>query len=330
MNGVTLELLVPGLRDALERLPKNARRRFPASMRLLTRSDPEAVSATAPDERLLETFGLGAGEDHDAPVAPFSLLGDGGEPGEDWWMRADPGYLQPDQDRLLLFPPAPGNLTQAAAERCCEALNAHFADRGLAFLCPRPGRWYVRLPQRPRLRTAPLDAVLGRNIHAHLPTGADARHWRALMNEVQMLLHGAGPGSRAGVNTVWFWGAGRLPASLGSAISCVRSNRPTAVGLARCAGLEDGPPPDDADAWLRRRPGGVQVIELAGVPAAAVAEGAGSSALEPFERSWAGPLWRALRAGRLSELRLWPGGGTIFRARPASVWRFWRRGRRVG
>ena len=61
-----------------------------------------------------------------------------------------------------------------------------------------------------RVRTSSLDLVAGRSLDPFMPSGEDAGQLRSLMNECQMLLHAEEfPGM---VNSLWFWGIGRLPA----------------------------------------------------------------------------------------------------------------------
>ena len=318
---VELTLLVPGLAETMKADPDGAR--FPALERLLTRSDRYAVSSADGDELLLEQFGMVPAADADAPIAPLSLLGDGGEPGDGWWLRSDPVHLQADQDRLLLVGAEQLALTAIEAKAYCAALNAHFADRGLVFLCPHPQRWYLRLDTEPRVRTRPLGAVLGRNVHAHLPTGPEAPRWRALLNEVQMLLHGSEPNDARNargappVNSVWFFGAGRLPHSCSSRFASLCGDAALVRGLARCAGTECCGVPIDGGAWLQQITAGTHLISFPAITEAGAAE--------LFAQRWAAPLWRALRRGRLQRLALWPGGGQWFRAAPSSIWRFWRR-----
>lgn len=330
MRGITLELLVPGLVDALGRVAQGGGPRFPALQRLLGRADRVAAHSGDGGELLLSRFGMQREPDTDAPVAPLSLLGEGGDPGEHWWLRADPVHLRADQDRLLLMGAPLIQLTREHAEAFCRLLNEHFADQGLTFLCHHPTRWYLRLAEPPRIRTAPLAQVQGRNVHAHLPEGPDAGLWRGRLNEVQMLLHGAGPnqaraaGGAEAVNSLWFWGAGRRPAACTGGFDAVYGDSPLAAGLARCSGSATAPLPETAAAWLDSQPAGRQLITMDWVGAAALV-GDGEGALRTFEHRWARPLWQALGRGRVAAITLWPGGAHGYRLHRTSPWRFWRR-----
>ena len=79
-------------------------------------------------------------------------------------------------------------------------------------------RWYLRLPNVPDIVTRPPLAALGDHIDPYLPSGPERRFWHRLANDVQMVLHGTAINAareRRGeppINSLWFWGAGTLPA----------------------------------------------------------------------------------------------------------------------
>ena len=76
------------------------------------------------------------------------------------------------------------------ARRCVAALNAHFARRRHR-LRTRRGRTLVRARRatRPTSTTTPARRGGAADLSHRLPRGADARHWRRWLNEIQMLLH---------------------------------------------------------------------------------------------------------------------------------------------
>ncbi|MDD5612819.1 MAG: hypothetical protein PHF75_07240, partial [Gallionella sp.] len=144
-----------------------------------------------------------------APLASVSAAFDGLEPG--CWLRADPVHLRLQREQVVLLPNVTLGEDEAAA--LCLSLNEYFSDQGMAFFAPHPQRWYLRVAEVPDIRTVPLSQAAGRNIHGHLPTGAEARRWHQLLNEVQMLLH-AHPlnelreaRGELPVNSVWLWDA---------------------------------------------------------------------------------------------------------------------------
>src|SRR6185436_15905588 len=197
----------------------------------------------------------------DLPLAALSLLGDGVDPGTACWMQADPVHLQVHRDQLLLAGSGPLDLTAAEAGELTRALSAHFAGDGLEFIAPAPEHWYVRVRDEPRVRTTPTAEAIGERIEPLLPQGEDGPRWRRIVNEAQMLLHGHPRNEtreaegKAPVNSVWLWGAGRMPAIPRDApYGAVWSSHPLAAGIASAAGLR-----------LHAIPGsGIEVIETAG------------------------------------------------------------------
>lgn len=232
-----------------------------------------------------------------SPVAPYTLLADGGVPGRDFWMRADPVHLSVGLDGLGLDGAAL-ELTRAEADALAGALNRHFGNEP-AFHALRPDRWYVRLPTAPDVDTTPPTAARGASIGDKLPSGADATRFRALMNEVQMALHehplNAEREARGApsVNSVWFWGGGVLEAPAARPYSVVLANDALARGLARAARIPDRPLPRDGRTMLAALP----------------AEGAALAVLDAppspsLERDWFEPLFAALREGGIGMLSL--------------------------
>jgi hypothetical protein len=72
----------------------------------------------------------------------------------------------------------------------------------------------------------------------HTPDGPEARRWRTLLSEAQVLLHNHprnAARAEAGlvpVNSLWFWGGGILPDSVASAYATLFSDDPVLHGLA--------------------------------------------------------------------------------------------------
>jgi hypothetical protein len=126
------------------------------------------------------------------------------------WMRADPVHLAVSRDNVQLFDS--GVLQPSAAEMSAIAntLNRHFAEDGLSFVFPQPTRGYVQVAAAEAAQSSPLWSVIGGNVFTHMPASPK---WRAMLNEVQMLLHThpvnqqrEANGVRA-INGLWCWGA---------------------------------------------------------------------------------------------------------------------------
>ncbi len=86
----------------------------------------------------------------------------------------------------------------------------------------RGGQWFILADAPIDLQTTLLDAVLGKSAQERLPNGSDARLWRKLTNQIQMLWHASAVNvarEQRGtmvVNALWVHGGGqwrRLPRS---------------------------------------------------------------------------------------------------------------------
>jgi|SRR5690606_38229444 len=304
---------------------------LPALETLLARGRLQARESAYPEQWLMSAYGAETGS------APFALLAEGGEAEQAVWLRADPCHLHVNRDKLILTDAHTFELEREEAEALVESLNRHFAEDGMTFYPMQPERWYVRLNDVPSIRTTPLDAARGRDIDPLLPEGEAAKHWRHLLNEVQMLLHDH-PVNEAreargapAVNTVWFWGAGRHEALSRRPYNRVRARDPLAAGLAQSSGASILPLPDDAAQWLPNAPAdGVELMVLESLVAPA---GYGNAyewrtRLEALEREWFAPLLAALRSGRIGMLTIHAlGGGMNFDAETTrqDLRYFWRR-----
>ena len=215
---------------ALEQLLAKGRRR--------AESGPVAakpVAVTSAEAWLCGQFSVDRQQDW--PIAPYSLLADGGEPGRHHWLRADPVHLKLEGSRLVLADGGTFSISQQEAESLTDSLNPHFSADGLTFYPLRPDRWYLRSETAPALETTQLTAAAGKSIDTLLPRGGDARTWRTRLNDVQMLLHGHAVNEareRAGqppINSVWLWGGGTLSDAVSAPFDADRGCRPRRGGL---------------------------------------------------------------------------------------------------
>jgi len=299
--------------------------RRPALERICGRADRQTAAVHGFEATLFELFNVVAPASADLPVAAVTHQIDFDSGHDGCWMRADPVYLHADRDRLLLFDGTSFALDRTEAETLAAGVNAALADRGLRVEIGRdPGRWYVRLPVPPEMLTTPPLAARGGSVAAALPRGGDAIRWLALANEVQMILHasrvnqarqarGAVP-----VNSLWWWGAGVLPAVSASPWSRVVATDPLAVGLARLRGCPCGE--STIGAVVDRT---LVVVDPQAERGADAAAAAALDRLSVVENRWCAPLYADLRAGRIDALELRT-RDTWFRLTRFGRLRFWR------
>ncbi|QBQ56316.1 hypothetical protein [Nitrosococcus wardiae] len=331
-----LTLVVPGLIPALE-AEATVGFRLPFLERIVAQASSEVVAPSLYEILLFHLFGLPQSGPMDLPLAPLMYSWDKGglplEPG--WWLRADPVCLQPDRDRLVLFGPRSLELNQAESQSLARTVAPLFTEYGWQLEALQPDRWYLRLPQPEKVTFTALAAIEGRHIEPGLPVGPEASRWRALLNEIQMLLHDC-PLNRereerglSPVNSLWFWGAGEAPscpaASLWQQVSW--GKEPLLQALAAYCKIPGKPIPAGASTWLAQNsaPGnylmGLDSL-LQGTDPLHYRE-----ILLALEENWFRVLHAALRDRRLASLTFYPLNGHGYRLTGLQSWYLWRRPR---
>lgn len=165
------------------------------------------------------------------------------------WLRADPAYIRPDINGARLL--ATGDtlrLDSNDVEALLPALRPLFGDTGFMLDAPHPGRWYLRLPRESKLPAfATPSQALGEDVFEHIPGGAEARRWRVLSSEAQVVLHNhphnaaRAAAGKPPINSLWFWGGGVLPDHVASTSLTLYSDDPLLQGLAHFAKLAHMP-----------------------------------------------------------------------------------------
>ena len=301
------ELVIPGLFAAPPSSHPAAR--LPSVELLLARGRCTSASSQSLESWLRDAFELGS-----QPLAAgaLTLYGANGEPDAQSWTRADPAHLRLMRERLILVPGAALEVKREEAEALCDALNAHFGER-LRVQAIDAERWVACFDEDHAIDAqSPLEFA-GRDVGLGLPEGTDASRSHRLLNEAQMVLH-SHPANEAReargeppVNSLWLWGAGRLPTVSGTRWHSVSANDPLALGLARAAGLRRRPLPADAELWLQGAPEEgrhLVVLDALRVPLALSQGAAFQDALAALEHQWFAPLLSALRAGRIGMVTL--------------------------
>jgi hypothetical protein len=315
-----LQFIVPALFQTDEFLDLLGETRLAGLDMLLSRGRYETI----PDSNLeaLLCRELGIGRQQDWPVAPISLVQAGGQPGNDYWLRADPVHVRIERDQLILCEiPEPG---PEEAKMLCDALSAHFGE---AFSPQpiRPGAWVVRITTRPDITTTPLPQAAAQHIDPLLPAGGDSLPWRKLLNEVQMLLFNH-PLNQARelrgepvINSVWLWGGGCLPIIGEKFDRPVYCNNPDWRALAEYSGAEIRKLPDT---WNPQIPDHALII--LDEPHRSLRRGdfkAWLEAIQSFENDWLQPLLASGHSFRVDDPI--EGNGLFWRS--AYRWKFWRR-----
>jgi len=318
------ELVVPAL-FASRDVP-----RLPAIELLLARGRATREDAGPLEEWLADAFSI---ETRPVAAGALSVHGAGREDETGRgasWMRADPVHLRVAADRPTLLPATALELLQSETAELVASLNGHFGERA-SFVAVRPGEWCARVAfDAGHAGVAPAD-LAGQPVDSHLPRAREA----AFLTETQMVLHDH-PVNRAreargapAVNSLWLWGAGRLPASAEGSWHSLTADEALAEGLARLAGVRCRRLPASAAEWLERAPEeGRHLVVLGSLRAVLPLAGADAHAarVRELEAGWFAPLLAALRAGRIGMVTLHvPEAGTSWETVASDLRRFWRR-----
>jgi hypothetical protein len=232
------------------------------------------------------------------------------------WLRADPAHVRPDINGARLLGLGERlSLSQDDVDALLPALKPVFGDSGFVLDAPMPARWYLRLPREAKLPdfSAPDDA-LGEDLFEHQPDGPEGRRWRALLNDVQIVLHNHPWNVRRAerglvpINALWVWGGGVLPDRIASEVSHAASDDDLVRALAALAG------------------GGASRLPAAFEVGAGVAlhDLRRTRDLAALQRDWLTPALRALADGTLAALDIDAADGTRLRLARRQRWRFWR------
>ncbi len=328
---MTLQLIISDLIPAAEMTASLlGDLQLPSLSVLLARGSRNEVSdAGNPEAVLCKHYGIK--RQIDWPIAPFTLLADGGEPDKHYWLRADPVHLRATREQLMLVDSGAFNLDQNEAEQFAQAFNLHFQTDGYTLYPLHPKRWYMKLSLPPRITTFSVNAVTGRHIDAYLPKGADALDWHRFYNEIQMLFFSLPINEQResrgelAVNSLWCWGGGTMQLGLNRNDGMLWANDSDARALAAATGSPYAHLP--ANAGSIDSPGLVYLDTLSGAAQYADYQGWREALLE-MEKNWFHPLLARLKSGKLSSLRIttFARDHTVnWEIGRADLYRFWRR-----
>jgi hypothetical protein len=334
-SGKSLTLVIPGLFG----LPEGSTGRPSARLleTLLGRADHLETSEVEYEQRVFSLFGLKAPDGADLPVAAVTRALDLGVIDSGWWLRADPVHLRPERDRLILLDTQVVPITPAEATRLAAEVTEAYASDGWLLKAPRPGRWYLKPPRAPRILTTPLPLVAGKDIHPYLPQGKDGKAWHTLLNEIQILLHTATVNTEREqrgelpINSLWFWGGGRLPSISQVEWARVYSEEPISLALARLSETPSSARPAGFHDWLRQaQRSGAHLVVLDQARGAVQygQEREWTEFIELLDRDWMAPVFRALKANEISGLTICTDTG-MYRIGRKQVRRWWRRRRPI-
>jgi hypothetical protein len=322
-----LRIAVPGLADSVAWLDSQGEGvRLPATEWLVARGRAQPSPVTGWREWLLAGAGLGEDVLERFPAGPCASVNGDGQPAAGTWARADPVHLLTALDHLQLAAPVPLQLEATEAAALLATMNDHLAGTGFKLRATDDGGWLCACPAGVDCATVDPSLAVGRNLREWLPTGRDASRVRALVNELQMLLHEhrvneqrAARGLPA-VNSVWLWGVGVADTPAAAARGVLLTDDAWLAGLWRLHGGRVRPVGEFAEV-LAEESGDVRVgcgPLIAGAAAADVLRWIEEQVLAPARTAVA-----TAGAGRV----LLHAGRQSFDVAPSARWMFWRQPR---
>lgn len=295
-----LTLVVPGLLDLAEATPGVPDAVSSTLARLLA-SGPPPVAGDGAIGPLCSALGIA--RQRDWPIAPLLAAAASLEPGNAYWLLAEPVALLAGRHDARLAAIVDDLSTDEAAALLA-TLNSHFSSDDLRFFAPDPARWLVEVAGVQQIDTHPADEALGAPILPLLPEGPDAPRWRRWQSEMQMLLfeHPVNAArERAGrlpANGVWLSGGGQYEETrVRPRIASLYTDAALQGDLARACGAASARAPPTLAAWQDARPALPSMVWLPDIGA-----NDASAALAALDRQWAAPLAAALEARDITEV----------------------------
>lgn len=308
---------------------------LPVLEQWLARAERSDTHQTGFERSLFALFGARTAADADVPAAAVTRQWDRGDAGAQHWLRADPVHVRADRDRLVMLGNTALDISGDECAELADELGMLFRDDGWRLDAVNARRWYLRLDGDPRVRTTPLLDAVGRDVLHCMPQGPDARRWRSLLNEVQMVLHASrvnqarAAAGRLTINSLWFWGGGVLPALAPGAWSFVWSNEATATALAALAGVPHASLPADAEELLEDDTPGMHLAVLDGARERVqlVDVEGWQIFLQGVHEAWLAPLYHAVKRRIVADVTLYTADGTALRLDSRGARRWWVRRR---
>jgi hypothetical protein len=347
-----LPFALPAAADAstaLHDIDSRALDRLIARATLVERVIGEDFQRTLPHERwVARQFGAlpdaAAAAADEAPLAPYMLRADGGEPGSATWACVQPVHVRIAHDHLVLIDPASLDLSDDEAGTLLAIARPLIEELGVRIEAPKPVRWYLSSDAFGSLAGASPLRASGRNIEIWLPheahSGERSRAWMKLQNEVQMAWfeHPVNEAREArglpAVNSIWFHAQGSAR-PVRSPFAQVLSDAAATRGLALSAGVATGAPPASYGELSTARRGatngnGATLVELDPFSAPYIEQdwARWNQAFAALQTDWFEPALAALQSGELAELGLTLCGDTgsvTLTVTRGDLRKFWRR-----
>ena len=336
----SVTLFVPGftLHDIRQVVKLTGQKHSLSAVELLfSRGSYQRGNARSVEQVLFDLFNIPNTNNLEFPVGALTRYLVKGDTGiQKWAMRADPVYIQPNREQLVLLGNSGLDISLQDAERMVNDINSTYHDTAWQIAALTPRQWILEQDAVEQIQTHALNEVVGKNINSFLPAGAEEKKWRALMNELQMFLH-AHPVNQQRqmqglpvVNSLWFWGAGVLPAPVTdsdkSFIQCW-SGETISLALSRLNNVPRRDLPEKAEDWLKQAisPGHhLLVIEQLFNDIVKSDPLEWWQSFNEFVEQWLTPLVAAIKQNTLEQINLVDSDGSCYQLTPRMSKRWWK------
>ena len=239
---------------------------------------------------------------------------------QEFVIKADPCYLHPDRDRLLLFSKNL-DLTEKESTELIKEIQPLLDELGLISQQSHES-WMLKLLVKPNINFYALDEVEGKGVEAYLPSGQDRQQWLRLWNEIQMQLYNSEVNTRRTalnqlpINSVWFWGQGGEYEPVNNSWSSISGQSALLKQLAVRSGHEAL---YNSSSDLQQFSKGRHLLLLTEIDT----ELDWQKQLQIMDTKIFEPLWQQLSKMAISKLILQVPDFGEYHLTPISCWRFW-------
>ena len=251
----------------------------------------------------------------DLPIADLATAR-----GQEFVIKADPCYLHPDRDRLLLFSKSL-DITEKESAELIKEIQPLLDELGLISQQSHES-WTLNLSVKPNIDFYAIDEVDGKGVEAYLPSGQDRQQWLRLWNEIQMQLYNSELNTRRiannqlPINSVWFWGQGGDFKPINNSWSSIAGQSSLLRQLAARTGHEAV---YNSSSDLQQYSKGRHLLLLREVNT----ELDWQRQLQIMDTKVFKPLWQQLSKMMISKLILQVPGFGEYRQTPIRCWQFW-------
>lgn len=321
----TLDFFLPGLFSLIQAYAHNRDASLSATGTLLGKGQASAFQYTAFEQVV---WALIHQQELDNPPAGVFAPGADG-----YCYRLDPVHLEVGMsDVVLHLLEQEQQLTKAESQALEVELNHHLQLEKEKVLIDDSGSLYLCLPESLNVNIPPTSELAGQGLKGWLQGSEEAKPFRQLFTELQMVLHGMAfneERERKGlpvVNGLWFWGGSQSDQLLPLVKPTVVTDHVFAASVAQ-QNVVDLPEAQDEFKRLLQKDHVVLISKCFESGWFVGSQQEPVDLLERLETEWFTLVLEAVRSGDIGCLRIISDNGRFFTVTRRALKSFWRRQR---